>query len=99
MKKKSTLRWQLTILPEWIHAPETQNPRDTEDFTTCCLPYEPLKEIAHPAPVSVPNRKATGAKKPPEVEMWRNEENAECQAAVVYREVSHRNSDRLANPR
>jgi hypothetical protein len=54
----------VTALPEWVRAPETQNPRNTETFTTCCLPHEPLKEIAHPASASAPNRKAVGAKKP-----------------------------------
>ena len=53
----------IIALPEWVHAPETQNPRNTKNLTTCCLPHEPLKEIVHPAQASAPNRKAVGSKK------------------------------------
>ena len=33
----------VTVLPEWVHSPETQNPRGTEELNACCLPHEPLK--------------------------------------------------------
>jgi hypothetical protein len=56
----------VSVLPEWVHSPETQNPRSTDELDAYCLPHEALKVVSPPVPASIPNCRLTGAKKPPQ---------------------------------
>lgn len=55
-------RAAISVLPEWVHSPETEHQQSIDELGACLLPNEALKVVSPPVPEGIPNRRTPGEK-------------------------------------